>query len=123
MKIVIPVDEKMELSDVCVVFARTPYFGVYNTEDNSFDFIDNTATESSSGAGIKAAQLLVDEGVDVLLTPRCGENSEEVLKAAEIKIYKIAKEKKAMENIKLYIDGQLNELTEFHGGFHGRGAK
>ncbi len=121
MKIIIPVEEKTEDTKVCVSFGRTPYFGIYNTEDNSFNFIENNAAEASGGAGIKAAQQIADEEVEILLTPRCGENAVEVLKAAEIKLYKTT-DKTAMENIKMYLDGELNELTEFHGGFQGRGA-
>ena len=88
MKIAIPVDEKTLESSVCASFGRTPYFLIYDIETKESIFLDNGAVASTGGAGIKAAQTIVDHNVSVLLTPRCGENAAAVLKAAEIKIYK-----------------------------------
>ncbi len=70
MKIGIPGDESDITSEVCISFGRTPYFIVFDTETNNIDVIDNSEAASSGGAGIKAAQNLVDEKIDVLLTPR-----------------------------------------------------
>jgi Uncharacterized conserved protein len=80
------------------------------------------AAESSGGAGIKAAQQLVDAGVSVLLTPRCGENAADVLGASKIKIYK-SENITAEENIKKYINNELKLLCEIHPGIHGNGEK
>ena len=71
MKIAIPVDEKSMGTNVCVSFGRTPYFLIYDTESKESSFINNSAASSSGGAGIKAAQTVVDSKADVLLTPRC----------------------------------------------------
>jgi predicted Fe-Mo cluster-binding NifX family protein len=90
MKIAIPVDEKSLESNVCVSFGRAPYFLVYDTETKESIFHDNGAAASTGGAGIKAAQTIVDNKVNALLTPRCGENAANVLKSADIKIYKTA---------------------------------
>ena len=122
MKLVIPVDEKNIDSVVCISFGRTPYFLVYNTETKEISFLDNSAIASSGGAGIKAAQSIVDIEGDILITPRCGENAADVLEAADIKIYK-SKEKNAKGNIEDFINGVLLELTDIHEGFHGQGAK
>ena len=75
MKIAIPVDEKTLESNVCVSFGRTPYFLIYDVETKESIFIDNSAAASTGGAGIKAAQIIVDNKADVLLTPRLGENA------------------------------------------------
>ncbi len=116
MKIAIPVDENK--LDVCVSFARAPYFMYYDTETKETTIKENPAAEAAGGAGLKAAQTLVDEKADVVLTVRCGENAAEVLQAAEMKIYKTV-ETKAVENIKVYEEGNLEEMTHFHAGFHG----
>ena len=47
-----------------------PYFYIYDTTTNSGDFIINEAATSSGGAGVKAAQIIVDHCVDRLITPR-----------------------------------------------------
>lgn len=90
MKIAIPIDEKSLESNVCVSFGRTPYFVIYDIDTKESIFLDNSAAAGTGGAGIKAAQTIVDSKANILLTPRCGENAADVLKAAEIKIYKTA---------------------------------
>ncbi len=60
----------------------------YNTEDSSYEFIKNAAATSPGGAGIQAAQTVVDLKVDVLLTPRCGKNAADIILGSNIKIYK-----------------------------------
>jgi len=71
MKIAIPVDDKSLESKVCISFGRTPYFLIYETDTKENLFLDNSAAASQGGAGIKAAQAIADEGVVVLITPRC----------------------------------------------------
>ena len=121
MKIAIPVDEKTLESNVCVSFGRTPYFLIYDVETKESIFIDNSAAASTGGAGIKAAQIIVDNKASALLTPRLGENAADVLKPAEIKIYKTITGS-AKDNIDAFIAGKLSLLDEFHAGFHGHGG-
>lgn len=118
MKIAIPVDEKDMETNVCVSVGRTPYFLIYDTETKESTFLDNSAATSTGGAGIKAAQTIVDNKVNVLLTPRCGENAADVLGAADIKIYK-TNSTSAKENINTFVAGKLPLLNEIHAGFHG----
>ncbi|HPX70510.1 MAG TPA: NifB/NifX family molybdenum-iron cluster-binding protein [Bacillota bacterium] len=122
MKIAIPVDEKRLESNVCASFGRTPCFLVYDVESNESVFIDNSAAASTGGAGIKAAQAIVDSKASALLTPRLGENAADVLKSAGIKIYKTTSAS-AKENIDAFVAGKLSLLDEIHAGFHGRGGK
>ncbi len=121
MKIAIPVDEKNIGTNVCISFGRTPYFLLYDTETKESVFFDNSAAASTGGAGIKAAQAIVDNKADTLLTPRCGENAADVLKTADIKIFKTTTAS-AMDNIEAFIAGKLPLLEEIHVGFHGRGG-
>jgi predicted Fe-Mo cluster-binding NifX family protein len=122
MKIAIPVDDKNMKSNVCVSFGRAPYFMFYDTEKQNSNFVNNSAANSRGGAGIKAAQIIVDNNSDVLITPRCGENAADVLKAAYITIYK-SKDNSIEENLRNLKEEKLNLLTEIHSGFHGHGVK
>ena len=122
MKIAIPVDEKTLESKVCVSFGRTPYFLIHDVETKESIFIDNSAAASTGGAGIKAAQIIVDNKANALLTPRLGENAAAVLKPAEIIIYKTAITS-AKENIDAFIAGKLPFLDEIHAEFHGHGGR
>jgi predicted outer membrane repeat protein len=118
MKIAIPVDEKRMESGVCPSFGRAPYFLYYNTETKDVSFIDNSAAASQGGAGIKAAQLIADHEINALITPRCGENAEEVFRKAEVVIYKSISGT-AQQNIDAFTMDQLALLSNFHPGFHG----
>ena len=121
MKIAIPVDEKTMGTSVCASFGRAPYFLIYDTETKQSDFLDNSAAVSTGGAGIKAAQVIVDSKANALLTPRLGENAADVLKAADIKIYKTSGAS-AKADIDAFIAGKLPLLDEIHAGFHGHGG-
>lgn len=122
MKIAIPVDERTLESNVCASFGRTPYFLIYDTETKGNVFIDNNAAASTGGAGIKAAQAIVDNKANALLTPRCGQNAADVINSADIKIFKTISAS-AKDNIAALIDGKLPLLDEIHTGFHGHGGK
>ena len=122
MKIAIPVEEKTLNTPVCVSFGRTPFFVMFDTENGEYEFIDNSAAASQGGAGIKAAQLLADNGADVVITIRCGENAAEVLKPAEITLYK-AVDGTADDNIKKFKLGELSLLNDIHPGFHNHEGK
>lgn len=122
MIIAIPADEKSIKGNVCVSFGRAPYFMFYDTEKNESNFINNSAADSQGGAGVKAAQLIVDNHADVLITPRCGDNAAEVLKTAYITIYK-SKNNSIEDNLKNFKEEKLNLLTEIHSGFHGHGVR
>lgn len=122
MNIAIPVDDKNIESKVCISFGRAPYFMIHDTEKDESVYVKNTAADSAGGAGIKAAQIIVDNKVDGLLTPRCGENAANVIKAANIKIYKTA-DSSVIDNINAFIGGELPLLDEIHAGFHNHGGK
>ncbi|NLJ57571.1 MAG: dinitrogenase iron-molybdenum cofactor biosynthesis protein [Tissierellia bacterium] len=119
MKIAIPVDEKNLESKVHASFGRTPYFLIYDSPTKESVFIDNSGARSTGGAGIKAAQTIVDSKANILLTPRLGENAADVLKTSEIKIYQTTKAS-AKDNIDAFVAGKLPLLDEIHAGFHGQ---
>ena len=114
MKIALPLDENK--MDICPAFARAPYFLLVEGEQQ--EILANPATAAAGGAGVKAAQFLVDQEIDVLLTPRCGQNAAELLQLAEVAIYHTSC-KQAQANLEAYREGKLEVLTHFHAGFHG----
>ncbi len=122
MKLAMPVDDQSMETTVCMSFGRTPYFLLYDTQTKESKFLDNSAAASQGGAGIKAAQTIADNKVDVLLTPRCGENAAEVFRSANIKLYKTINDS-IMDNINALADGKLSLLSDIHPGFHNHGAK
>ncbi len=114
MKIAIPLDDTQK--DVCVSFGRAPYF--LFSENGKTEILENPAAEAQGGAGLQAAQFVVDQGATVLITVRCGQNAADVFRAADIKIYKSAGTS-AAGNLAAFADKKLEELTHFHEGFQG----
>ena len=122
MKIAIPVEKKTADSSVCPSFGRAPFFLFHDTETKEDVFLDNSAVASQGGAGIKAAQAIVDKGAEALIAPRCGQNAAEVIKAAGMKIYK-TQEGSSLDNITAFVEGKLSLLEDIHSGFHNHGGK
>ena len=122
MKIAIPVNDQSITSGVCQSFGRAPYFMMYDTESKKQEFLENAAAASRGGAGIKAAQFIVDQKADAVLTPRCGQNAADVLEQADIKLYQ-TKGESIQENIDAFVGDKLEILGETHPGFHNIGGK
>lgn len=118
MKIAIPVSDNNLKSSVSSSYGRAPYYYIYDKELEEGVFIENSAASGSSGVGIKAAQILVDQKVDVLLTPRLGDHAASVLRKSEIDLYKTEGEN-LEENLQAFLAGKLQSLSEIHAGLHG----
>lgn len=121
MKLAIPANEKDFNTEVCISFGRAPFYLFYDTANDQAEFIVNEAADAPGGAGIKAAQTIVDNKADVVLTPRCGENAAQVLVAAGIKMYK-TNSGSLKENIEAFKSNNLEMLGETHPGFHHKGV-
>ncbi|MDD4012106.1 MAG: NifB/NifX family molybdenum-iron cluster-binding protein [Sphaerochaetaceae bacterium] len=117
MIIAVPVEEKNLGSAICISFGRAPYYCLYDTETQQSRFIVNSAADSPGGAGIQAAQNLVDENISTLITFRLGENAAKVLDASEISMHK-ALNASIADNITALLEGKLNPLDAIHAGFH-----
>ena len=122
MKIVMPVTHKSMDAEIAASFGRTPCFLIYDTDAKTSAFFDNTAALSQGGAGIKAAQSVVDSGAGAVLVPQCGENAASILKAADLKMYKTTNAS-IMDNILAYEEGKLALLEDVHAGYHNHGGK
>jgi predicted Fe-Mo cluster-binding NifX family protein len=74
-------------AEVDLRFGRAPYFAVVDSETMDVDFINNSATKVASGAGVKGAQTIVDQNVDVVISGNFGPKAFSALKAANLKLY------------------------------------
>jgi predicted Fe-Mo cluster-binding NifX family protein len=86
MKIAITSTGKDVNSLVDPRFGRCAYFAIIDTDTMEFKFVENPGLRSPGGAGINAAQFLVDEGVEILVSGNVGPNAEQALRAGGIKI-------------------------------------
>ena len=117
MKIAIPVDEKNKETNISQSFGRAPFFMIYETISKERIYLENEAATSPGGAGIKAAQIIVDSGAKVLLTPRCGGNAEEVLRNAGLLLYQ-TQSGTALAALDAYLKDRLQPLVDIYPGSH-----
>jgi len=87
MKICISAFGKDPNSEVDPQFGRCNYFVIIDPDKGEVTSIKNPGSEASSGAGIRAAEIVVCAGVDTLLTGSVGPNSFTVLSEAGIEIH------------------------------------
>lgn len=122
MIIAIPVNDPSETSTIASSFGRAPYYLLYDTNTKETNCHTNAAANAAGGAGIAAAQSLVDWKIDVLITPRCGENAAKVLSLAGIRLYSSAGIS-VSDNLALLAKGELTELVDIHPGYHNHGGR
>ena len=67
-------------------FGRAPYVIIYNTDNNQYEAIENSGEQSKHGAGTETAELIIKNGVDLLLTAEIGVKAYSVLTKAHISI-------------------------------------
>jgi predicted Fe-Mo cluster-binding NifX family protein len=104
MKIAVTSTGKNPDSDVDPRFGRAAYFIIAETETMDFSVIENDQT--SGGAGIGAASLVIDAGAEAVLTGNCGPNAQQTLSAAGVTLY-TGVSGKVTEAIELFKTGKL----------------
>lgn len=89
MKLVMSADEKGMQAQVSPIFGRCPAYVFVDSETMQSRSVSNPAQNTPGGAGIAAAQFVLSEGVDAVLTGNVGPNAAEVLAASGVPIYLI----------------------------------
>ncbi len=112
MKIAFPISEKSIDADINDSFGRAPYFLIYDTVLKETRFLDHRAAADLGASGLRAAQVLADNGIRAIITPQCGENAEKVLRYAEVLVYKPIPGS-ILQNIEAFTDDKLSLLDEF----------
>jgi len=67
-------------------FGRCQYFLIVDSDTMKFEAVSNLGEQMNSGAGPKAAELIINKGAEVLLTGHVGDKAEEALKRGGVKI-------------------------------------
>lgn len=92
-------------------FGRCEYFQIHDTKNKQVQIIENKGKSAEGGAGIAAAQQILDEKVDAIITGSLGPNAFLIIKKAGIKAY--GGENNSIASVlEKFIDGKLSELTE-----------
>jgi len=111
MRIVVPVNGADLDAPTSGVFGRCSTFLLVDPETLDFEVLPNPAAAASGGAGVQAAQTVVQhEGVQAVLAPRLGTNAFRVIQAAGIPAYQI-QGGTVREVVVAFQEGQLESLA------------
>ncbi|MGA9347597.1 MAG: NifB/NifX family molybdenum-iron cluster-binding protein [Anaerolineae bacterium] len=69
------------------VFGRCPTYIFVDTEMMEFEAVPNPAMSAPGGAGVQAAQFVIEQGAQAVLTGNVGPNAYNVFQAANVPIY------------------------------------
>lgn len=93
-------------------FGRSPKFLIYDTDKKDFLVIDNLQNlNAAQGAGIQAAQNIIETGAAVVITGHTGPKAYKVLKIAGIKVY-YSNAKTVQKALSAYQKGLLKEAHD-----------
>jgi len=92
-------------------FGRCKYFLIIDTETMQFEEIVNEQQQAMGGAGIQAAQILVNKGVESVITGSIGPNAFRVLSTAGLKIFTGATGP-VKDTIIQFNNGELEEIRQ-----------
>lgn len=99
-------------------FGRCNYFQIYNEKKELIKAVKNEGQISGSGAGVSAAQQIIDENIDIVITGNLGPNAFKILKKANIKAYK-CDEISVEESVNMLNKEQLEEIEVAGKAHHG----
>ena len=101
-------------SNVNPHFGRSPYFAIVDTQTDEIDLVKNEAARASGGAGVSAAQLISDRGVEALISGSIGPKAHTALSRGQIEMYSI-KEGTVRQALEAFEEGSLSQLTSPNG--------
>lgn len=91
-------------------FGRTPFFAVVDLDKEKIEFVNNTAQNAASGAGVEAAQLVADQKADLMFTPNVGPRAFRGLEKLNMQIY--LAQGNIKEAVEAYKNDELEEVNE-----------
>ena len=91
------------------VFGRCPTYIFVDTETMQFKAVPNPAISAGGGAGIQAAQFVVERGAQAVLTGNVGPNAFNVFQAAGVPIHLLGGGT-VREAVEAYKSGQLRSV-------------
>ncbi len=93
-------------------FGRTPYFAICDPDnDEEVQFVENLATQEAHGAGVMAAQTLIDQGVGAIACTKFGPNGAQALQQAGIQCFLFTTETSIPEVLQAYKNGKLSKFS------------
>jgi predicted Fe-Mo cluster-binding NifX family protein len=126
MRIVISSQGENLEAQASTVFGRCPTYVFVDSDTMAFEALPNPAMSQGGGAGIQAAQFVVNQGAQAVLTGNLGPNAFDVLQAAGVPGYLIP-EGTVREAVEGFRAGRLQPMAgasvAAHAGMRGGGRR
>jgi predicted Fe-Mo cluster-binding NifX family protein len=91
MKIAVTAKGDSLSSEMDERFGRCAYFIIVDTDNpDGFQAIKNDAAEAGGGAGVRAAQTVIDTGAEAVVSGNFGPKAFDALSAADMKLYAVS---------------------------------
>jgi predicted Fe-Mo cluster-binding NifX family protein len=107
------------------VFGRCSTYILVDTETMQFEALQNPALNAAGGAGIQAAQFIIERGAQAVVTGNVGPNAFGVFGAADLPVY-LARGGTVRDVVEAYQRGLLESAmganVAAHSGTRGGGA-
>jgi predicted Fe-Mo cluster-binding NifX family protein len=93
-------------------FGRTPFFAICDSNgEEETQFIENLATQEAHGAGVMAAQILIDHDVEAVASQKYGPNGSQALQQAGIACYLFGDAKSISEVVEAFSKHTLKPFS------------
>jgi predicted Fe-Mo cluster-binding NifX family protein len=109
MKIVITANGTELEAQASPVFGRCPAYVFVDTETMQFEGLENPAIAAPSGAGIQAAQFVIERGGQAVVTGNVGPNAYGVFQASGVPVYLFGGGT-VREAVEAYVAGRLEPV-------------
>ncbi len=122
MRIVVTANDPDLEAPVNPLFGRCELFMFVDTDTMAFEAAENPAIGSAHGAGIQAAQFIVEQGAQAVLTGQVGPNAFDVLQAAQVSVYTLPNGATVRQAVEAFLEGRLQKTNVANGpqgGGHG----
>ena len=86
MKLIITAQDASLEAQVDRRFGRCMWFILFDTETNLWEAFQNPGVNQSGGAGVAAAQFVVDQKADVVISGDFGPNASRAFQAANVEM-------------------------------------
>ena len=103
MKIAIPSSEDSQESLISNNLGRSPFIGIYDEDTKSYSFFENIGFKIQDGSGLKAAEIIIQNKADVLLTMEIGQKAYSILSKEHVEIHIIDSHSKVKAIIKNFL--------------------
>lgn len=110
MKIAISAQNESKEAALDPRFGRCACFAVYDSEQDNWRFMANEGVKAGGGAGLAAAQQIIDSGITAVITGNMGPNAFDVLNGEEIHFYQCT-QGSVTDAVKNFNEKKLNEIT------------